>query len=285
MMQIILISLVIILLLCNIVSFFRFKKYKKIVKEELDFYEDKLSDEISKSKEIEAEYDSKKHLLDNPHPEDLIKVENKDIKEDLDQRTDNIYGFLSKISNQIDYLHYQQLNISKIEKKKNNSELLTSDEHHNYIEYILHSHNIKSEIDYFSSFLVPIENKIPSFSFFINLSDENNLILDTKLFQYIIEYNHNLKNNKSDSEEILQDRINKYFEYIRNPRYVENIRSYFFKKKIIKNDSITDIIIILPTVMELEKIQSFLTEEISSIIQKKELNLIYSKNLFLHLKT
>jgi hypothetical protein len=245
---------IILILICAL-SFisFQFYKYKQIVNEKLKFYEDKLEQEESEKKEIIAEYDSKKHLLENPRPEDF-NVENKDIKQDLDQRTDKIYDYLTKISNQIDYLHYHQLNIPQIESKISNLKILDLEEHHNYIEYILQLHNIKSEIDYFSHSLIAIEIKILPFVYFIK-GQEKNIIIDTKLLQFILEFNKNQKvTSKEEAKDIFSNKLNKYFDLISNKKYRENIESYFIEKKIINSDQESHIITIVPTKAELNLI-------------------------------
>ena len=249
--------LIILLLAALAFILFRFHKYKKIVNEELQFYEDRLENEIATRKEVVLEYDSKKHLLENPHPEDFSKVENKDIKKDLDRRTDKIYDYLTKISNQIDYLHYHQLNIPQIESKRSKSEILNIVEHHNYIEYILQSHNIKSEIDYFSHSLIAPEIKILPFAFFVIRKDFN-IIIDTRLLQFIREFKINIEKKWEDeANEIFSEKVKKYFNYLTNPKYLENIQSYFIKRRIINSDQKIKIIAILPTVKELEMVSNF----------------------------
>lgn len=273
---IIIFSFLLVILLASLLSIiFKFNKYKKIVNEELKFYEDKLEEEISARRGIILEYESKKHLLNNPHPEDFIKVENKDIKEDLDQRTDKIYNYLTKISNQIDYLHYHQLDIPSIEIKRSKSEILNLGEHHNYIEYILQSHSIKSEIDYFSHSLIAPEIKIVPFTFFVKRKDFN-IIIDTKILQFIREFKRNtVKNNQSEAHHILTDRINKYFSYISNPKYLENIISYFTKRKVTNINEKTIIISILPTQNELS-----IVKNIDSIDHYEHFKLIDSGDLY-----
>lgn len=272
MIEYIIIAILAVILIYLAVKFYQ---YKEIVDQELGFYEERLSEEVSKRKGVVLEYESKKHLLENPHPEDFEKVDNKDIKKDLDQRTDNIYDYLTKISNQIDYLHYHQLNIPKIESKRLKSNLLTLEEHHNYIEYILQSHNIKSEIDYFNHSLIAPEKKILPFAFFVKLK-EKHLIIDTKLFHFIIELKRNIENIGDDkANQILSERINKYFNYISNPKYLENIKSYFTARKIINVNDVINIIAILPTMQELNIINSVIGQNVKSNLQ-----LIDSGNLY-----
>lgn len=269
-------SYIIILLLLLVLSFvmYQFHKYKKIVNVELKFYENRLEEEESSKKEVIAEYESKKHLLENPHPEDF-NVENKDIKKDLDQRTDQIYDYLNKISHQIDYLHYHQLNIPKIESKRSKLETLNLEEHHNYIEYILQSHNIKSEINYFSHSLIAPEVKILPFAFFITRSDKN-IIIDTKLLQFVREFkNRNENQDNKESKDIITEKLTKYFKLISNDKYLKNIQSYFVKKDIINHDKEIIILSIVPTISELNIVKDYYSDEDSQYY-----HLIDSSNLY-----
>ena len=273
--MVIYISVILILVALSAFILFKFYKYKQIVDEELKFYEDRLEDEIAVRKGVVLEYESKKHLLENPRPEDSIKIENKDIKKDLDQRTDKIYDYLTKISNQIDYLHYHQLDIPAIEFKRSKSTILNISEHHNYIEYILQSHNIKSEIDYFSHSLVASEVKILPFSFFVKRQDFN-IIIDTKLLQFIREFRGNSSvENQNNAKDIFFDRIQKYFNYLSNPKYLKNIHSYFVKRRIADPNAEVIIVSIVPTQKELDVIQSMDLD-----IQGKNFKLIESGELY-----
>jgi len=249
---------ILILLIALIFISIKFHKYKKISNAEFEFYENKLAEEESSKKEVIAEYDSKKHLLENPHPE-YFNVDNKDIKQDLDQRTDKIYNYLVKISNQIDYLHYHQLNIAQIEAKRSKSQLLTLQEHHNYIEYILQVHNIKSEIDYFSHSLIAAEIKILPFTFFVLRSDKN-IIIDSKLLQFIWEFQHNkTQKNQREAEDIFANRVKKYFNVIMNDEYRKNIQSYFVNKSLTMSDKEIIIVTILPTANDLSLINNLIS--------------------------
>jgi hypothetical protein len=263
-----------ILLIALILISIKFHKYKKIANAEFEFYENKLEEEESSKKEIIAEYDSKKHLLENPHPEDF-NVENKDIKQDLDQRTDKIYDYLVKISNQIDHLHYHQLHIAQIESKRSKSQILTLQEHHNYIEYILQIHNAKSKIDYFSYSLIATEIKILPFTFFV-LRPDKNIIIDTKLLQFIWEFQQNKKQKTNqEAEDILTDRINKYFNIIANEKYEKNIQSYFVDKSLTMSDKENIIIAIVPTANNLSLINNLILDD-----EEKKYHLIDSSELY-----
>jgi hypothetical protein len=263
-----------ILLIALILISIKFHKYKKIANAEFEFYENKLEEEESSKKEIIAEYDSKKHLLKNPHPEDF-NVENKDIKKDLDQRTDKIYHYLVKISNQIDHLHYHQLNIAQIESKRSKSQILTLQEHHNYIEYILQIHNAKSEIDYFSYSLIATEIKILPFTFFV-LRPDKNIIIDTKLLQFIWEFQQNKKQKTNqEAEDVLTYRINKYFNIIANEKYEKNIQSYFVDKSLTMSDKENIIIAIVPTANNLSLINNLILDD-----EEKKYHLIDSSELY-----
>ena len=154
-------------------------------------------------------------------------------------------------------MHYHQLNIPQIESKRSKSEILNIVEHHNYIEYILQSHNIKSEIDYFSHSLIAPEIKILPFAFFVIRKDFN-IIIDTRLLQFIREFKINIeKKGEDEANEIFSEKVKKYFNYLTNPKYLENIQSYFIKRRIINSDQKIKIIAILPTVKELEMVSNF----------------------------
>jgi len=219
------------------------------------------------------------------------KNESENLRHSVEETVRNVYEYLEKIARQVQFLNAHNVDghkaVSAAIGIHYNQDAVNINQHSKNLENILKSAHCEPGIDYFMRYKFSDEAKksVLCEALFV-VENDDLLIVDIRAIRFFVQYFAAVHKKDPAAKKTLKEKMDRYFSYLTNPKYRNNIVGYFAKQGIVKRDAQSSIIMLLPGSRDVKlfsslgvKYQRALEEHDISVVSMREFsNLVLDIN-------